>query len=267
MEPPALRIIGPFGRPTAAAPRRKGLTRMAAAPSLTVGGYLQAALRSSLGAKLVMAVTGLIFYVWLILHLLGNLSVFAGAETMNAYAHFLQSKPELLWASRIGLLGVVLAHVFTGISLSTKNKAARPTAYQSPRNWRQASLASRTMLVSGLVALTFLLVHLLHFTGGVLQPDSFAKTHTTLVDGEQVADVYAMVKAAFETPGYALFYVFSVGMIGFHLSHAVWSATHTLGFTGPRWTPFAKKLGWALGVGVAALFCLIPIAGLAGFLG
>ncbi|MFM2153447.1 MAG: hypothetical protein RL199_1882 [Pseudomonadota bacterium] len=240
---------------------------MAAAPSLTVGGYLQAALRSSLGAKLVMAVTGLVFYVWLILHLLGNLSVFAGAETMNAYAHFLQSKPELLWASRIGLLVAVLTHVFTGISLSTKNKAARPQPYQSPRQWRQASLASRTMLVSGLVALVFLLVHLLHFTGGVFQPESFAPSNLVNVGGEQVANVHGMVKAAFTTPVWAVFYVLSVGMIGFHLSHAVWSATQTLGFTGPRWTPFAKKLGWALGVGVAALFCLIPLAGLAGLLG
>jgi succinate dehydrogenase / fumarate reductase cytochrome b subunit len=236
---------------------------MAASTPLTAGGYLQRALQSSLGAKLVMAASGLVFYGWLVLHLLGNLTIFAGKETVNEYAHFLQSKPELLWASRIVLLLAVLAHVFTGVSLSAKNKAARPQPYQSPRKWRQATLASRTMLVSGLVALGFLLFHLLHFTGGIVQPEAYAQTH----GAGAIADVHGMVKAGFENPAIALFYVFAVAMIGFHLSHAVWSATQTLGLNGPLWTPLAKRVGWALGVGVATLFCLIPLAGLFGLLG
>jgi succinate dehydrogenase / fumarate reductase cytochrome b subunit len=203
-----------------------------------------------------MAVSGLIFYGWLCLHMVGNMAVFAGHEAMNKYAHLLQSNKELLWAMRIGLLAVVVTHIATAIRLSRKNRAARPEAYQSARNWRQASLASRTMLVSGLVALAFLVFHLAHFTGGMIQSQFYAGN--TQWDG--LPDVYGMVTGSFRNPVIALVYVVSVGTIGMHLSHAVWSATHTLGLTGPKWTPWAKSAGWILGVGVAALMCLIPLA-------
>lgn len=235
-----------------------------AAPStpITAGAYVSRAASSSLGAKVIMAVSGLLFYGWLCLHMLGNLAVFAGHEAMNKYAHLLQSNKELLWTMRLGLLAVVVTHVVSAIRLSARNRAARPEAYQSPRNWRQASLASRTMLVSGLVALAFLVFHLAHFTGGLIQSEFYAGNTTW--DG--MPDVYAMVTASFRNPGIALLYVVSVGTIGFHLSHAVWSATHTLGLTGPKWTPWARSLGWLLGVGVAAIMCLIPIASVTRFL-
>ncbi len=228
--------------------------------TVTAGAYLRRAAASSLGAKVLMAVSGLLFYGWLVLHLLGNLAIFAGQETMNEYAHLLQSKPALLWGQRIGLLAVALTHIVTGIILTRRNAAARPQPYQSPRNWRQASLASRTMAISGLVVLSFIIFHLLHFTGGVVLSEFYAKTP---VDPSQVPDVYAMVTRSFHTPWVALVYFVGMGFIGLHLSHAVWSATQTLGLNGPKWTPLAKTLGFALGVGLAAVFSLIPAANLA----
>lgn len=225
----------------------------------SAGSYLGRALSSALGAKVLMAVSGLLFYGWLVLHLLGNISIFAGSAVMNEYAHLLASKPALLWGQRIGLLAVVLTHVVTAIKLSAKNRAARPQPYASPRRWRQASLASRTMLVSGLVVLAFLVMHLLHFTVRAFES-------AALPTAAGLPDVAGMVIHAFSNPAIAIGYVVSVGFIGFHLSHAVWSASQTLGFTGPRVRPATTALGLVMGVGLAALFCLIPLAGLAGLL-
>ena len=232
---------------------------MSAATSQTAGGYLGRTFSSALGAKVLMALSGLLFYGWLILHLLGNISIFAGSETMNEYAHLLASKPALLWGQRIGLLAVVLTHIVTALKLSAKNRAARPQPYASPRKWRQATLASRTMLVSGLIVLAFLVFHLAHFTLHLVPG-------TVLGERAGLPDVAGMVIAAFHNPAIALFYVVAVGFIGFHLSHAVWSASQTLGFTGPRVRPVTTTLGWVLGVGLATFFCLIPLAGLAGLL-
>ena len=228
--------------------------------TVTAGAYLRRAAASSLGAKVLMAASGLLFYGWLALHLFGNLSIFAGQETFNEYAHLLQSKPALLWGQRIGLLAVVLTHIGTGIMLTRRNQAARPQPYQSPRHWRQASLASRTMAVSGFVVLAFLVFHLLHFTGGLVLSEFYAKAPT---DPTKIPDVFSMVSRSFHTPWVALVYLVGMGFIGMHLSHAVWSATQTLGLNGPKWTPFAKTLGFILGVGIAAAFALIPAANLA----
>ena len=229
----------------------------------TAGAYLQRAATSSLGAKVVMAASGLLFYGWLTLHLLGNLAIFAGAETMNSYAHALQSRPALLWGQRAGLFVVAVTHIVSGIRLARLNRAARPQPYASARRWRQASLASRTMLLSGLVALAFIVFHLLHFTGGLILPEFYAKVPA---DPTLVPDVFSMVKQSFAVPWVAILYVAAVITIGLHLSHAVWSATQTLGLNGPRWSPFAKAAGLVLGVGLAAAFCTIPLAGLLGFL-
>jgi succinate dehydrogenase / fumarate reductase cytochrome b subunit len=233
----------------------------AATHPMTVGGYVTRAISSTLGAKLVMAVTGALFYVWLVLHLVGNLAVFAGPEMENKYAHFLKSTPELLWPMRVGLFVVVVLHIVTGIRLARLNRAARPQPYASKRNWRQATFASRSMLVTGLCALLFIVVHLLHFTGGIILPSVYAVTPT---DPAKIPDVYGMIVRSFQLPPVALFYAAGMFCVGLHLSHGVWSATQTLGANGRKWTPFAKVAGAVLGIGVAALFTLIPLAALFG---
>jgi succinate dehydrogenase / fumarate reductase cytochrome b subunit len=210
-----------------------------------------------------MGVTGLLFYGWLLLHLAGNLAVFAGRATENAYAHFLKATPELLWGQRVGLFIVVVLHIYSGIRLAGINRRARPEPYASPRRWRAASFASRSMALTGVLALAFILFHLLHFTGGLILPAHYASVPT---DPAQIPDVYGMVVNNFAIPWVAIVYIVGLSLVGLHLSHGVWSATQSLGLNGKKWTPFMKTLGLIMGVGVAALFILIPLAALTGVL-
>lgn len=233
----------------------------ATAQPVSAGSYVARVFTSSLGAKVVMAVTGLLFYGWLVLHLLGNLAVFAGPDTENKYAHFLKSTPELLWGQRVGLLVVVVLHIFSGLRLAALNRRARPQPYQSPRRWRAASFASRSMAVTGVLALAFIAFHLVHFT---IAPEQYAGLHE--VPNTHVDDVYAMVTSNLGQAKFALIYIVGLALIGLHLSHGVWSATQSLGLNGKKWTPFMKVLGLVLGVGLAALFILIPVAAWAGIL-
>jgi len=234
----------------------------ATVPIHSVPGFLWRAITSSLGAKIVMAASGLLFYAWLTLHLLGNLGVFAGAATENAYAHFLKGNPEILWAQRLGWMSLFPIHVLSGIRLAALNRAARPQAYASPRNWRQASLASRTMLVSGTVVLAFFIFHLGHFTWGGWLNEHFAVDPP---DGS-IPNVYGMVYGEFSRLPIAIVYVVGVSFIGFHLSHGLWSGVQSLGLNGKKWTPFAQKLGLILGIAIALGFALIPLSIVSGAL-
>lgn len=224
---------------------------------------VRTAVTSSLGAKIVMAVTGTLLFVWLVLHLLGNIAVFAGPGPMNAYAHFLKSKPELLWPMRVGLLAVAALHVWSGLRLAALNAAARPEAY-ALRRWRKATLAARTMRVTGLVVLAFIVFHLLHFTGGVVLGAFFPAAPA---DPLQHADVFGMVVRSFQLPWVVAVYVVGVGLVGLHLSHGLWSAAQSLGLNGRKFTPFMVKAGAAAAWLLIALFLLIPLAVLAGFVG
>jgi succinate dehydrogenase / fumarate reductase cytochrome b subunit len=223
----------------------------------TPGGFVRRALKSSLGAKLVMAITGLLMVVWLVLHLAGNLAIYAGAGPMNEYAHFLKSKPELLWPMRVGLLVIVTLHIVSGLRLAMLNRAARPEGYRSPRRWRQATVASRTMLVSGLFVLAFIVFHLLHFTGGLILSRYYAAAEPT--DPVKVADVYSMVVQSFRQTWVVIVYAVGMFLVGLHLSHGVWSGVQSLGLNGRRWTPLAQRLGFWFGVVLALGFASIPL--------
>src|SRR5437868_2747257 len=119
--------------------------------------------RSSPGKKYVMAVSGLIMFLFVIAHLAGNLQIFLGAEALNRYGHFLQSNPELIWPARLFLLLMLVLHIWAAIKLSLENKAARPVGYA---HWQPAgaTYASRTMLMSGIIVFVFVAYHLLPFT-------------------------------------------------------------------------------------------------------
>src|SRR5689334_20420419 len=164
---------------------------------------------SSLGKKYIMAITGLVMFGFVVVHMLGNLHVFLGPEAINDYGYFLQSKPELVWAARIGLLVMVVLHVWAAIQLSAENKAARPKGYG---NYQivAASYASRTMLVSGLVLLAFIIYHLMHFTVQVQGINLTNTNFVTLEDARHHHDVYNMIIIGFSQPIVSLFYIVSM---------------------------------------------------------
>jgi succinate dehydrogenase / fumarate reductase cytochrome b subunit len=121
---------------------------------------------SSIGSKLVMAATGVLLFGFLVGHLTGNLLMFAGPDAMNTYAHWLKEKGGLLWGARLGLFIVFTVHIASAIRVNRQNRAARSEAY-AVSNYLATTYASRTILVSGLIVLAFVIYHLLHYTLGV----------------------------------------------------------------------------------------------------
>ena len=220
--------------------------------------WLSSFWRSSIGGKVTMAVTGLMLFGFVVMHLLGNLQLFAGADKLNAYAKWLHDLGPLLWVARIGLLAVFVLHVVTAIRLSRANSAARPVAYQRP-NTVQASMASRSMVLSGLSLLAFLIYHLAHFTFEVeaITP-GFDRMVT--VDGAPAKNVYAMVTKSFASweivAAYAAFQV----VLFLHLSHGVQSLAQTLGLQHKRYTPMIKTTSFVLALAIAGGNMLLALS-------
>ncbi|MCY1006085.1 succinate dehydrogenase cytochrome b subunit [Nannocystis pusilla] len=212
-------------------------------------GRLSTLARSSIGAKIVMATTGVILVGFLVVHMLGNLQIYLGPDTMNHYAQTLKGTPALLWGVRAVLLVSLVLHVLAAVRLKGLNNAARPQAYAVPRRYRVTSSAARFMLLSGLVVLAFIVYHLLHFTVGATNPADFnlhevldVATQTWVRnDNEQLIaklppelvrhDVYSMFVRGFQNPLIAGTYIVAQLLLAMHLSHAVASMLHTLGLS------------------------------------
>lgn len=208
-----------------------------------------------------MAITGMALFVFLIGHLIGNLQVFGPPELINGYAHFLKSKPAMVWGARLGLLACVGLHILAAITLHQLNEAARPVGYAGKGAYG-ASKASQYMLPTGLVILAFIVYHLAHFTAllpGINGVGDFSKLTTTL-HGEQVPDVYAMMVLGFQVPWVVLFYLVAQALLFVHLGHGLAAMFQSLGFRDHVWWPriqlFAKGASLALLVG----YCVIPVA-------
>jgi succinate dehydrogenase / fumarate reductase cytochrome b subunit len=184
------------------------------------------AYRSSLGKKYIMALSGLALFLFVIGHMAGNLQIFAGRNSINAYAQFLKSNPGLLWSARAALLILVIAHIVTAVQLVSENREARPVAYEKGRP-TGASLASRTIFISGLIIFAFVVYHLLHFTFGVTNPE-FMQLHDAS-DPTGRHDVYGMMVEGFSNPIVSIFYIISMGLLCLHLSHGVSSMFQSLG--------------------------------------
>jgi succinate dehydrogenase / fumarate reductase cytochrome b subunit len=147
------------------------------------------------GKKILVALTGAGLFLFVVLHMLGNLQIFLGQEVLNHYAHLLKSNPEILWPSRIGLLVLVTVHIWASISLTIENRAARGTAYEV-KKVVNASIASRTMIWSGLLVAAYVVYHLLQFT--LMKTDPGYRTlEYTLADGVRCHDVYHMMILGF----------------------------------------------------------------------
>ena len=210
-------------------------------------------LRSSIGRKVLMAGTGLALLGFVIGHLLGNLLVFQGPEALNAYAAWLQSKPPMLWTARIGLLVVFSLHVYLGLTLALENRAARPDRY-THHAVVQTTISSRTIALSGLVVLAFLVFHLLHFTFGVIDP---AHTHPNHADGGH--DVYGMVVHGFQNPLIAGSYIVAMLLLGMHLKHGTASLFQTVGINHSSYTPLIHKACLLLVALIVLGNCSIPL--------
>ena len=179
--------------------------------------------RSSIGRKLIMALTGLGLLGFLLAHMAGNLLVFKGADALNTYAAFLKGHP-LLWPARLGLLAIFAAHVGMGIKLTADNRAARGNTRYQCFHPRTTNAAARGMIVSGLLVLSFVVYHLSHFTLGLVDPSLMA-----LEDAQGRHNVYAMVVAGFSHPLIAGSYIVFMVLLGLHLIHGARSMLQTFG--------------------------------------
>jgi len=207
---------------------------------------------TSLGSKVVVALTGLGFAGFVVFHMLGNLQVFQGADALNTYAAFLRELPILLWSARLGLLLIVVVHIGLTIRLALHNRRARPVPY-AVHEYRKASWASRTMAFTGIALLLFLLFHLLHFTGGVVD-SSFSDR----LDFRGHRDVYGNVVHAFQNPWYVIVYLAAQAVLGLHLSHGVSSSLQTLGLEHPLLNRLFRAAGPAVaGIVVAGNVAII----------
>lgn len=217
-------------------------------------------LRSSLGKKYLMAATGAVYVGFVFFHMVGNLQIFLGAHFINGYAHFLQSLPELLWVLRTFLIASLVVHVGLAINITRENRKARGQGY-AVQNKKDASLASRTMVLSGLVILAFLIYHILHLTAGTAHPELY---HFTDELGNH--DVYRMMIASFQVPLISLVYIIAVLFLSMHLSHAVSSMFHTLGVSHPGNTEFIEKMSKAFALIIFIGNTSMPVAVLLGVL-
>ena len=203
--------------------------------------------QSTIGKKIVMAVSGLILLGFLVLHLAGNLLVFAGPGPFNRYAATLKALPELVWMNRVVLLVAVILHIDSAYRLTRLSHAARPVSY-ARTDPQAATLASRTMRWGGVLLLLFIIFHLLHFTTGTLHP-SFLE-----------ADVYGNVMTGFRVTWVALFYVVAMGALGMHLFHGASSMFQSLGLSHPAYNAGRRTLLRAAAVLLAGGFASIPLA-------
>jgi succinate dehydrogenase / fumarate reductase cytochrome b subunit len=216
---------------------------------------------SSIGKKIVMAVTGALMVVFVIGHMSGNLKMFGGVDPqsglhkIDAYAMFLRSLGEdvlgpygFLWLTRIGLLASVLLHIVAAVSLTQQNVRARPGGYRVP-GYQSSTVASRTMRYGGVFLLFFIVIHILHFTTGHLHFEGFV-----------YGNVFDNVRASFAKWYWVAFYGVAMGALGLHLYHGVWSMVQTLGIDTPRWNASIRCAAKTIAAVVAVGFLSVPLA-------
>jgi len=224
-------------------------------------GFISEFCHSSVGRKMVVALTGVILLLFVIGHLLGNLQIYLGPEWINAYSQHLRDLGPLLWMIRGFLLASVILHIYFTIQLAIENRRARPEAYLD-RNYVKASWASRHMVVSGLVVLAFIIFHLLHFTARKFNP----QFPLLKLDPLNRYDVYSMMVYGFQNVYTSAFYIVGLFLLTLHLTHGSSSFFQSLGFNNERLTPKlavgGRILAWLLFIGYVS----IPIAVLLGLI-
>jgi succinate dehydrogenase cytochrome b subunit len=231
----------------------------AATVRTTPRGFISEFWHSSVGRKMIVAITGVILIIFVVGHLLGNLQIFLGPEWINSYSQHLRDLGPLLWLVRAFLLITVILHIYFTILLAIENRRARPEQYRD-RNYVKASWASRHMVVSGLVVLAFIVYHLAHFTFRVTDP-RFALLRPDPLNRH---DVYSMMVYGFLNVYVSAFYIVGLFLLMLHLTHGSSSFFQSLGFNNQRLTSKlaigGRIFAWLLFIGYTS----IPVAVLLG---
>jgi succinate dehydrogenase / fumarate reductase cytochrome b subunit len=209
------------------------------------------AFSTSVGTKLLIGITGLALFIYLIIHIVGNLLVFLGPAVFNRYAYVMEVGNPLLPVIEIGLLLVFLLHVYKAITMFLANQSARPVAYVKKKyagRPSRKSIASSTMIVSGLWLLLFIIIHVKAFR--------FSPEYEWPAGGR---DLYRQEMETFANPLMVGFYVLSMIVVGSHLWHGVASSVQSLGGDNPRWTPRVLTFGKVVAVALAGAFIVIAL--------
>jgi succinate dehydrogenase / fumarate reductase cytochrome b subunit len=217
---------------------------------------------TTVGRKILMAVTGVVLILFVIGHMVGNLKVYMGREAFNHYAEGLRTfgapffgESQLLWLIRIFLLVCVLLHIWAAITLSARSRAARPVGYRRYQgNELVFSYASRTMLWGGVLLVLFIIYHLMHFTIGNAHPDFVA------------GDAYHNFVTGFQQWPIAAVYILAMLALGLHLYHGLWSMLQTLGANNARYNHLRRPIALVLALAVVLINISFPVAVLAGVL-
>jgi succinate dehydrogenase / fumarate reductase cytochrome b subunit len=216
--------------------------------------------RSTIGKKIIMAVTGLIGLGFVIVHMAGNLQVFIGQDKINSYGALLHGPAaELTWLIRIVLIVSVILHVTMAVQLTRVSAAARPVEYRR-REPQVSTLASRTMKWGGVLLLVFIVLHILHFTTETIDPGGWRG----MTDSQGHRDVYGNLIASFRIWWVALFYIVSMMALGLHLFHGAWSSVRTLGFAKSSAHPLHRRVALVVAIVVWLGFTLVPLGVIAG---
>jgi succinate dehydrogenase / fumarate reductase cytochrome b subunit len=209
---------------------------------------------STLGKKIVMALSGIILFLFLAGHMAGNLQIYLGAERLNSYAELLHKNLPVLWGVRLVLLACVSVHVVAAFQVWLRNRRSRPVKY---RVFRQPAVdyAARTMVWSGPIIFFFVLYHLGHLTVGCIHPQYIA------------GDVYSNVISGFKVPWVAGTYIIANLLVAFHLYHGLWSLFQTMGWEHPRFNRWRRIAAVVFAVVIGTGNISIPVAVLTGILG
>lgn len=214
-------------------------------------------LNSSIGMKVIMAITGIMLVGFVVGHMAGNLQIYLpahdGVRPLDDYAVFLRTMLHGggIWIARGGLIVATALHIWAAVRLTKMNRDARPVAYHAPA-YKASTLASRTMRVSGAIIAIFVVFHILHFTVGKFTPFEEGKVYQNVVTG-------------FQVPWVSGFYILAMLCLASHLRHGIWSLMQTLGFNHPRYNDLRLKLATAITALVVLVNISFPLAVLFGY--
>lgn len=212
---------------------------------------------STVGRKFITGLTGALLVGFLLVHLGGNLTMLVGAGLFNTYTHHLESLGILLYAVEIVLLLIFAAHIVTALGVQLEKRRARPQGYAvnaSKGGPSRKTLASRSMIITGLVLFVFLPVHVWMFKYNQGRPSP-----SMIHDGKELRDLYSIVVTAFRNPAIAWGYATVMFLLGFHLRHGFWSALQSLGALNRRCLPVVYGLGLLVALLLASGFILLPL--------